>query len=365
MEALQVAKGQAVAARRALWAGTRISAALRRYRSLSGGCLLVLAFAILLSPRGSTALAQGYGFAIGDTVQGVSVRVERGEIRAIVRQDAASLPNPGASETGSTGESAPPTPDGAVAALDLGLGLDLIEIGSEPEADVVQVAEKGPGEPGSERNAVAADQSAPEKSAPQPVPDRDAQAQGDAGAREPLTLASSIEAGPAVVPPEPELPAPTGATQQQARFILAAAEAARESQHNTGVPASVTIAQSILESNWGGSRLSVENNNYFGIKAKSQQGTAGVVWYDTWEVIGGANLVQREPFRAYERMADSFTDHGWFFHQNPRYAGALAARDDPKQFAREINRAGYATDPAYAPKLIGLMDRFNLYAFDE
>ena len=64
-------------------------------------------------------------------------------------------------------------------------------------------------------------------------------------------------------------------------------------------------------------------------------------------------------------VADSFGDHGRFFHQNPRYAAALAARDDPKEFARAINRAGYATDPAYSAKLIGFMDRFNLYAYDE
>jgi flagellar protein FlgJ len=163
--------------------------------------------------------------------------------------------------------------------------------------------------------------------------------------------------------PKP-LPAPPDATSQQGRFILTAAEAARESQRVTGVPASVTIAQAILETFWGTSRLARENNNYFGIKAREHPGTAGVVWYDVWEVINGASVMQSAPFRAYKSPADSFVDHGQFFQQNPRYAAALAARDDPRQFAREINRAGYATDPGYAPKLIGLMDRFNLYAYD-
>jgi flagellar protein FlgJ len=148
------------------------------------------------------------------------------------------------------------------------------------------------------------------------------------------------------------------------QFILMAAEAARESQRATGVPASVTVAQAILESFWGSSRLARENNNYFGIKAKERPGSAGVVWYDVWEVVGGRNVTQREPFRAYKAAADSFVDHGLFFHQNGRYARALAAKADPKQFAREINAAGYATDPAYAPKLIGLMDKFNLYQYD-
>jgi flagellum-specific peptidoglycan hydrolase FlgJ len=178
--------------------------------------------------------------------------------------------------------------------------------------------------------------------------------------RESGALASSVELSPA---PRP-LPRPTNATGQQASFIRTAAEAARESQRVTGVPASVTIAQAILESYWGSSRLSRENNNYFGIKARERPGTAGVVWYDVWEVVNGANVVQSEPFRAYKTAADSFVDHGLFFQQNGRYAAALAASADPQQFAREINAAGYATDPSYAPKLIGLMDRFNLYAYD-
>jgi flagellum-specific peptidoglycan hydrolase FlgJ len=85
---------------------------------------------------------------------------------------------------------------------------------------------------------------------------------------------------------------------------------------------------------------------------------------DTWEVINGQNIIVKEPFRAYARAADSFIDHGLFFHQNPRYAAALAAVKDPQQFAREINKAGYATDPNYSTKLITLMDRYNLYAYD-
>ena len=179
----------------------------------------------------------------------------------------------------------------------------------------------------------------------------------------PLDLGAAIEIVPAASASD-ELPPPTGATPEQAGFILAAAPAARESQRATGVPASVTIAQAILESAWGASRLSSESNNFFGIKAQERPGSGGVVWFDTWEVVNGANVIQREPFRAYTTMVDSFVDHGRFFIQNPRYAAALAASGDPKQFAREINRAGYATDPNYAPKLIGLMDRFNLYAYD-
>lgn len=200
-----------------------------------------------------------------------------------------------------------------------------------------------------------------------------------AGQAEPLQLGLDVEALIRASPPDPldlgasieeslagveALPEPTGATRGQAHFILTAAEAARASQRVTGVPASVTIAQAILESAWGGSKLASDGNNYFGIKARDRGGTAGVIWFDTWEVIGGRNVIQHEPFRAYSSAADSFIDHGRFFLENARYAAALAARDDPRQFAREINRAGYATDPNYAPKLIALMDRFDLYSYD-
>ncbi|HEX8968808.1 MAG TPA: glucosaminidase domain-containing protein [Chloroflexota bacterium] len=164
-------------------------------------------------------------------------------------------------------------------------------------------------------------------------------------------------------PPPRRLPV-LGDTPQE-RFIASIAEAAVDSADRTGVPASVTIAQAILESYWGSSRLAREANNYFGIKAQTRGGSAGSVWFDVWEVIGGRNIMQSQAFRAYNTVSDSFVDHGRFFVENGRYAAAVAAEGDPRQFAREINRAGYATDPSYASKLIGLMDRYDLYRFDD
>ena len=82
-------------------------------------------------------------------------------------------------------------------------------------------------------------------------------------------------------------------------------------------------------------------------------------------MIGGRNVVESQAFRAYDTIAESFVDHGQFFLENPRYASAMAVKDDARQFAVQINRDGYATDPAYASKLIGLMDRYNLYRYDD
>jgi flagellum-specific peptidoglycan hydrolase FlgJ len=166
-----------------------------------------------------------------------------------------------------------------------------------------------------------------------------------------------------VTAPARKLPVLGNTPQEQ--FISSIAEAAVESADQTGVPASVTIAQAILESYWGSSRLAHDANNYFGIKAQTKAGTAGSIVLNVWEVINGRNIVESQAFRAYNTAAESFVDHGLFFLQNSRYASAMAVKDDAKQFAIEINRDGYATDPSYASKLIGLMDRYNLYRYDD
>ena len=148
-------------------------------------------------------------------------------------------------------------------------------------------------------------------------------------------------------------------------FILELAPGAQQSQRTTGAPASVTIAQGILESDWGSSYLAREANNLFGVKAQTKAGPAGVIVIDAWEVENGQNVVRSgEPFRKYESKSQSVADHGLFFIENGRYHHALLAKDDPREFARRINEAGYATDPAYAAKLISLMDRYDLYRFD-
>ncbi len=153
-------------------------------------------------------------------------------------------------------------------------------------------------------------------------------------------------------------------SNSQEAFILSLVRGAQTSQRVTGVPASVTIAQAILETYWGTSFLAREANNYFGIKSYAKQGSAGVVWIDAWEVENGKDVNRPEPFRRYNDPAESLVDHGRFFLENSRYAYALQATDDPREFARRINAAGYATDPAYASKLISYMDRYNLYQWD-
>jgi Mannosyl-glycoprotein endo-beta-N-acetylglucosaminidase len=147
-------------------------------------------------------------------------------------------------------------------------------------------------------------------------------------------------------------------------FINAVGAAAQRSFKATGVPASVTVAQAILESDWGRSRLTRQGNNLFGIKAFNGPGPAGVVTLATWEHVNGVDVVVQAPFKAYYTFEESIDDHGRFFTRNKRYADAMAVANDPRAFARAIQNDGYATDPSYASKLITLMDRYNLFRFD-
>lgn len=166
------------------------------------------------------------------------------------------------------------------------------------------------------------------------------------------------------VPIEAAASALPAARNAEEAFIFKIVPGAKASQKATGVPASVTIAQAILESSWGRSYLAREANNLFGVKALTKPGPAGVLMMDAWEVENGFDVVRPEPFRKYNSVAESIADHGLFFVENSRYRDALRARDDANEFARRIAAAGYATDPGYAPKLIGLMERWDLHKYD-
>jgi len=145
-------------------------------------------------------------------------------------------------------------------------------------------------------------------------------------------------------------------------FLDAVSADAIESQRATGVPASVTLAQAILESGWGKSGLSKKYHNYFGIKGKGSAGTAVMT---TWEHENGKDVVIKDGFRVYNSPAESFKDHGLFFIVNKRYAEAMRHTNDAERFAKEIHKAGYATDPNYSQTLIKLIRQYKLTKFDE
>jgi flagellum-specific peptidoglycan hydrolase FlgJ len=154
---------------------------------------------------------------------------------------------------------------------------------------------------------------------------------------------------------------PTG---QQAQFIGRVGGAAQRFRSTVGLPPSLVTAMAINETGWGSSELSTRANNYFGIKAEAGEGTYGHVVYDTQEVIDGHVVVVRAPFRAYGSLDESIQDLGAFLHANSRYDGLWATAEDPRATAHALAQAGYATDPYWAPKLIALIDTFDLESLD-
>ncbi|MED4570300.1 glycoside hydrolase family 73 protein [Brevibacillus agri] len=151
-------------------------------------------------------------------------------------------------------------------------------------------------------------------------------------------------------------------TQQE--FIAKVAPAAVADMKKTRIPASLTIAQAILESNWGKSGLAVNANNLFGIKGT---GTAGSVSMPTTEYVGGKPITTNANFRKYNNWAESIADHSALIlngtrDKPTRYHGVLGA--DYKTACQKIKEGGYATDPAYSQKLINLIETYALHQYD-
>jgi len=139
-------------------------------------------------------------------------------------------------------------------------------------------------------------------------------------------------------------------------YVSRYADQAMSEMQRTGVPASITLAQGMIESDYGRSRLATEANNHFGIKCHSDwQG--GKIYHDDDR--------RRECFRKYNRVEDSFLDHSDFLMNGTRYSFLFdLPPDDYKEWARGLKKAGYATNPKYASMLINMIEENMLYLYD-
>jgi Mannosyl-glycoprotein endo-beta-N-acetylglucosaminidase/Putative peptidoglycan binding domain len=146
---------------------------------------------------------------------------------------------------------------------------------------------------------------------------------------------------------------------QKDAFFAMAVGPAQASQKETGVPASVTLAQAILESGWGDSHMG-DAHNYFGIKAQSGEASVTV---RTREVVGGKDVFVDAAFRSFASVEECFAAHGHFLRDNSRYAKAFQTAD-AESFARAIAAAGYATDPKYGDVLVQIIRQNNLAQYD-
>ena len=122
-----------------------------------------------------------------------------------------------------------------------------------------------------------------------------------------------------------------------------------------GIPASITLAQGILESGAGRGTLAVQANNHFGIKCHDWTGKK--IFHDDDK--------KQECFRKYDNPEYSYRDHSIFLSNRGRYSFLFdLKKDDYKKWARGLKKAGYATDPKYSQKLIDLIERHELYKYD-
>ncbi len=140
------------------------------------------------------------------------------------------------------------------------------------------------------------------------------------------------------------------------RYVLTYYPIAVEQMEKHNIPASITLAQGLLESGAGKSKLSRSSNNHFGIKAdKSWNGKRT-------SAMDNGRLCY---FRKYENVRDSYEDHSRFLANRQRYAFLFKLdKDNYKGWAKGLKKAGYAEDPAYPGKLISLIERYGLQRYD-
>lgn len=159
---------------------------------------------------------------------------------------------------------------------------------------------------------------------------------------------------------------PINTNREKEEFIVRLSGHAELLQKKHNILPSISIAQAILESDWGTSELAVENNNLYGIKGSNP---ANTVVMNTKEFVDGEWLEIEAPFRKYESWQESMSDHAALFINGTdwnanQYADVLAA-GNYKEAASALQNNGYATDPAYAEKLITLIEEYRLYQYDD
>ncbi|WP_461532648.1 glucosaminidase domain-containing protein [Sinomicrobium sp.] len=149
-------------------------------------------------------------------------------------------------------------------------------------------------------------------------------------------------------------PIVVNSTEEYIRYF---APVAQDEMREFGIPASITLAQGILESGSGRGELTLKTNNHFGIKCHTGW-KGGTAYHDDDE--------KGECFRKYDDPHTSYRDHSLFLTSRSRYASLFDLRkNDYKGWAKGLRKAGYATDPRYPQKLIALIERYELYRYDD
>ncbi|AIO49473.1 flagellar assembly peptidoglycan hydrolase FlgJ [Burkholderia cenocepacia] len=173
-----------------------------------------------------------------------------------------------------------------------------------------------------------------------------------------LAGARGYSAGSALTPP---LKGASGVQDADA-FVDRLAGPAQAASATTGIPARFIVGQAALESGWGKREIRAADGstsyNVFGIKA-NKGWTGRTVSALTTEYVNGTPRRVVAKFRAYDSYEHAMTDYANLLKNNPRYAGVLSASRSVEGFAHGMQKAGYATDPNYAKKLISIMQQIG------
>ncbi len=146
--------------------------------------------------------------------------------------------------------------------------------------------------------------------------------------------------------------------KKQKAYIKKYADLAKKEMKNYGIPASITLAQGLLESNAGESKLAKNNHNHFGLKCFSRKCKKG-------HCSNFTDDSHKDFFKIFKSPADSYHAHSKLLRNGSRYNGLFKLKkDDYKGWARGLRKAGYATDPNYDKKLIRLIEELKLYHYD-
>jgi flagellum-specific peptidoglycan hydrolase FlgJ len=157
-------------------------------------------------------------------------------------------------------------------------------------------------------------------------------------------------------------------TGQQSAFLRLAVPPARAAQRKYDVPASVTIAQAILESSnsmgWGMSQLAREANNFFGIKASDIENPEDYIQLPTHEYVKSQLVTIEADFARYADPEESFEAHARLLAIAHRYMPAMACCHDPEAFCIQLQKCGYSTSPSYGVTLAKLIRDYDLTQYD-
>jgi flagellar protein FlgJ len=185
-----------------------------------------------------------------------------------------------------------------------------------------------------------------------------AKAYGNAQANGQLAMGRGYSANSALTPPIKG----DGSSPKIDAFVDKLAQPAQAASAATGIPARFIIGQAALESGWGKSEIKKADgstsHNVFGIKA-TKDWTGKTVSTVTTEYVNGKPQRTVEKFRAYDSYQEAMTDYASVLKGNPRYAQVINSAHDVNGFANGMQRAGYATDPHYAKKLLSIMQKMG------